>query len=47
LDTDHPGDGVLIARRSYAENKICYKFEGTGNGCMWIRKVNVKQVGNP
>lgn len=35
--------GTPLTPVDHAEDKTCFKFEGSGNGCMWIRKVNIYQ----
>jgi hypothetical protein len=36
-----------LAAVDYAENKTCFKFEGSGNDCMWIRNADTKQGESP
>ena len=35
-----PG-GVHLTAEDYADDKACFKFEGSGDGCMWIRRHDV------
>lgn len=47
------GDCVILPLRKpltpvdYAEDKICFKFEGSGDDCMWIRKDEVREGATP